>query len=241
MLVKSKKNQISNEWFFGGNDKVIYNNANMSSSVYDKLDNYGKIRVAFRALDNVKYKRDYNSANEIKIKIFELVDKEGILVHEGNVTRYKQDLGELIWEGQMAHKRHYIFSKCQAKLFGENVKPFKELKDISNAVVKGDHAWLLNYANSLYKVWSSDMKQVLSTNPTAQGVSEVFYKHLSPFIVMDFIFDGFYWRMGEALESIKSRNFDFVIEPMKYIDFIVGMIPRFVFEPREYLKLVNQK
>lgn len=242
MLKRQLNNsKVSNEWFFGNSDKVIYNNAGMSSSVYDKLDNYGKLKVAFKALDTVKYKRDYKTVNEIKIKIFELIEKEGTQVQEGNVTRVNKDLVSFVIEGQQADKRYLLFEKGNPRIFGENVKPFKEFKDIQKAVLKGDHKWLLNYANSLYSIWASDMREVLSSNPTAQGVNEVFYKHLSPFIVMDFIFDGFYWRMGVALEIIKLNLMDFKLEPMTYIDFVVGIIPEFVIEPVEYLNLVRKK
>ena len=240
MLNKHQKNlNVSNEWFFGNSDKVIYNNAGMSSSVYDKLDNYGKLKVAFKALDTVKYKRDYKTVNEIKIKIFELIEKEGPMVKEGNVTRVNEDLAYFIFEGQQADKRHELFKKGNPKLFGDNVKPFKEFKDIQKAIGKADYIWLLKYANSLYNIWTSDMREVLSTNPTAQAVNEVFYKHLSPFIVMDFIFDGFYWRMALAIEAIKRNIFDIELKPMTYIDFVVGIIPEFVFEASEYLKLIK--
>lgn len=236
MLNKQQKNlEVSNEWFFGNSDKVIYNNAGMSSSVFDKLDLLGKINVAFKALSNVLDKKDYETAKVIKRRIYELPSKEATFLVE---NPRRDDILNALWTGRWANRIHTLFERGKPAEFGKNVKPFKEFKTLQAAVLQGEYEWLIDYANNVYKSFTEEMNKVLD-NPKADQINKVYGNYHSQIQILNFIFDGYSYHIAMVMEGFRDSKFDFTLPEIWADDFVVGVIKEFIFNPKYYLTLTE--
>ena len=231
---------ISNEGLFGGNDKVIYNNAGVSSSVYNKLDNIGKIKVAFVALNKLLGQNEFETMKIVKVRIYELLEQENVIKTKSNGLDVNIGLVRLVSEGMNANYYSNVFHKGDIRAFGNEVQPFKEFKDIRRAVMDGDHVWLLDFTNKMFRKYAVELRQIFDNGPTQQALSElVVGNYLSPCIVLDCVFDGCLMTLFNSIRNHDKE--DFGIKPFGYIDFIVGTFIEFTMDPVKYLNLVKKK